>query len=183
MNVGRRTIVLAGTALICIFIFALGRHLDVGVSSLKLSSPTTSHADVPIVAEGNVVMTPPSPASSGPTVQVEKEPPKFQQGTSAAHTLHPDAQTYFDQAFSAGKPFEYDFPEIRKRCERMQWPEKEEDIVYMKCQGMAAGLTSIISQVKTCLKYAIDAGSSPCPPCDASTRFDRFERIQFHERR
>ena len=178
MTVGRRTIVLAGTALIFIFLFALGRHLELDVSSLRLSSPTTSHADVPIVEDGNVVVTlPPAGSGSGPTVEVEKEPPKFQPGKSAAHTLHPDAQTYFDQAFSAGKPYEYDFPEIRKRCERMQWPEKEEDIVYMKCQGMAAGLTSIISQVKTCLKYAIDFWSLPGPACDASTRFNRFERI------
>jgi hypothetical protein len=188
MILNRRTIIFGSTALVCIFIFALGRHLQFDVSSLKLSSPTTEQPyaglgddDSASLFEGTTpVVTVDTPSAA----KGDTPPPKYQAGKSAAHTLHPDAQTYFDLAFSPKKPYEYDFPAIRQRCERMTWPEKEEDIVYMKCGGMAAGLTSIISQVKTCLKYAIDSGSSlvlPAMPLRDSTNLAEFNFLNEKE--
>lgn len=88
-----------------------------------------------------------------------------------------EALEYFHQAFSLEKPTPYDFPAIARVCERTQWPEKEEDIVYLKCGSMSAGLTSIMSQLKTCFKMALDAGSSlvlPSMPLRDSNDLQNF---------
>ncbi|KAB8294795.1 hypothetical protein EYC80_006756 [Monilinia laxa] len=74
---------------------------------------------------------------------------------SSAYTAHPQAERYFEQAFSIDKPVEYDFPALKQQCEQAEWPKNE---VYLECSGIFAGLTSIISQVKVCLKMALDSG-------------------------
>jgi hypothetical protein len=68
--------------------------------------------------------------------------------------LSPQVLNYFDQVFSE-KPAPFDFPALRQQCAHTKWPE---DSVYLRCGGMAAGLTSIMSQVKVCMKMAIEAG-------------------------
>ncbi|KAH8809223.1 hypothetical protein F5884DRAFT_794855 [Xylogone sp. PMI_703] len=65
-------------------------------------------------------------------------------------------QTYFAQAFSLREPAAYDFPVLKEACDSNTWPE---DDVYLECNNMHAGLTSIISQVKVCFKMAIEAGT------------------------
>ncbi|QSZ34678.1 hypothetical protein DSL72_007532 [Monilinia vaccinii-corymbosi] len=73
----------------------------------------------------------------------------------SAYTAHPQAARYFEQAFSIEKPAEYDFPALKQHCEQTEWPKDE---VYLECRGIFAGLTSIVSQVKVCLKMALDSG-------------------------
>ena len=68
--------------------------------------------------------------------------------------LSPEVLNYYDQVFSE-KPAPYDFPALREQCAHTKWPE---DSVYLKCGGMSAGLTSIMSQVKVCMKMAVEAG-------------------------
>lgn len=88
-----------------------------------------------------------------------------------------EAQEYFHQAFSPSKPSPYAFPAISHVCKHTQWPEKEEDIVYLKCGAMSAGLTSIMSQLKVCFKMALDAGSSlvlPSMPLRDSNDLQNF---------
>jgi hypothetical protein len=75
---------------------------------------------------------------------------------STVSPLSPQVLKYFDQVFSVDKPANYDFLALRQQCEHTKWPE---DDVYLQCVGMAAGLTSIMSQVKVCLKMAVEAGT------------------------
>lgn len=71
--------------------------------------------------------------------------------------LSPHVHMYFDQIFSADPAPKYDFPGLTAACARAEWKEENKD-VYLKCGGMGAGMTSIISQVKVCLKMAVDTG-------------------------
>ncbi|KAI9649268.1 hypothetical protein NHQ30_001838 [Ciborinia camelliae] len=71
------------------------------------------------------------------------------------YTAHLPAETYFEQAFSVNKPTDYDFPALKQQCEHTEWPKNE---VYLECNGIFAGLTSIVSQVKVCLKMALESG-------------------------
>lgn len=101
-----------------------------------------------------------------------KTPPSSESANS--NSLSPHVQTYFDQVFSASSPPPYDFPALREQCERVAWAE---DPVYLKCDGMSAGLTSIMSQVKVCLKFAIDAGTGlvlPSMPLRDSVNLKQF---------
>lgn len=66
------------------------------------------------------------------------------------------AETYFSQAFSPDVPRPYGFPALGRQCARTAW--KNETAVYLQCEGIYLGLTSVISQVKSCFKMAIEAG-------------------------
>jgi hypothetical protein len=68
----------------------------------------------------------------------------------------PHVDDYFEQVFSVGKPKQRDYPGIEDYCSSVDWKED----VYVDCIGIVAGMTSIISQVKVCLKMAIDSGSN-----------------------
>lgn len=91
--------------------------------------------------------------------------------------LSPHVHTYFDQVFAVGTPpTTYTFPAIQAACARTEWREKNAD-VYLKCGGMSAGMTSILSQVKGCFKMAIDAGINivlPAMPLRASDDLTNF---------
>ncbi len=80
---------------------------------------------------------------------------------------------YFEQAFSRETPSRYDYPGLQEACGRTAW----RDDVYVKCQGMSAGMTSIVNQVKVCLKIAIETGSHivlPAMPLRDSTDLQQF---------
>lgn len=91
--------------------------------------------------------------------------------------LSPHVHTYFDQAFGDETPASYSFPAIKAACARTEWKEENKD-VYLRCGGMSAGMTSILSQVKVCLKMGIDAGvnivlpSMPLRDSDDLTNFN-----------
>lgn len=90
------------------------------------------------------------------------------------YTPNPSLQTYFNQVFSASTPPEYDFPALAAACESKPWPE---DDVYLECNNMCAGLTSIVSQVKVCFKMAVDAGVNlilPSMPLRDSENLQEF---------
>ncbi|RDW89180.1 hypothetical protein BP6252_01212 [Coleophoma cylindrospora] len=86
------------------------------------------------------------------------------------------ASQYFEQAFSLGEPPEYGFPALRQHCAHMRWPE---DDVYLHCEGMSAGLTSIVSQVKVCLKMALDAGTGIILPSMPLRDSDDLKNFNF----
>ncbi|KAE9369774.1 hypothetical protein N431DRAFT_485614 [Stipitochalara longipes BDJ] len=86
-------------------------------------------------------------------------------------------QLFFDQVFSSSKPSEYNFPALKQSCSQSDWPSTPAEERYLKCGGMAAGLTSIVSQVKVCLKMAVDTGSNlvlPAMPLRDSTDLTDF---------
>ena len=113
----------------------------------------------------------PSGASSTALNNVSTKP-----GTGfkdASSPLSPEVLNYFDQVFSE-EPQSYDFPALKEQCEHTKWPE---DDVYLQCGGMSAGLTSIVSQVKVCLKMAVEAGTGivlPSMPLRDSTDLTQF---------
>lgn len=86
---------------------------------------------------------------------------------------------YFDQAFSLHPPQHgYTFPALRKQCDHTNWKRRASGgdsdrgssssnftaAAYLECEGIYLGLTSVISQVKSCLRMAIDAGTGVILP-------------------
>lgn len=75
----------------------------------------------------------------------------------AKSPLSSHVHDYFEQVFSVERPPDYEFSAIKAACERTQWQEHNKN-TFLKCDGINAGMTSIMSQVKVCFKMAIDAG-------------------------
>lgn len=91
-------------------------------------------------------------------------------------------EIYFDQTFSIRAPqHEYDFAALRRQCERTTWKTRHASssgdvasssssapgtraAVYLQCDGIYLGLTSVISQVKSCFRMAIDSGTGVILP-------------------
>lgn len=75
-------------------------------------------------------------------------------------------ESYFGQVFAPDEPDSYDFPALKKQCDRTTWKNAAGDgpPVYLQCEGIYLGLTSVISQVKSCLKMAIEAGTGVLLP-------------------
>lgn len=75
------------------------------------------------------------------------------------------AEIYFDQTFSLAPSSDYNFRALRKQCAHTQWlKDNGNGTVYLQCEGIYLGLTSVISQVKSCLKMAIEAGTGVVLP-------------------
>ncbi|OBT61297.1 hypothetical protein VE03_09586 [Pseudogymnoascus sp. 23342-1-I1] len=94
--------------------------------------------------------------------------------TSLTTAFSAPKHLYFEQAFSASAPPPYSFPALKEQCARTRW---RDDDVYLQCGGMAAGLTSIMSQVKVCLKMAVEAGTGlvlPSMPLRDSEHLKEF---------
>ena len=81
----------------------------------------------------------------------------------AEGVLSPEVSTYWEQAFSASKPAPYDYSALRQQCEHTKWRED----VYLDCRAIAAGLTTILSQIKVCFKMAVEAGTGLILPAMA----------------
>lgn len=132
---------------------------------------------------GDYVSTPklstPSTAKSPFGVAPEDKAPS----SKSALVIPSHIQTYYDQIFSSASPDSpsslpptYDFPGVAAACARTEW-KAENSNVYLKCGGIVAGMTSIISQVKVCFKMAIDAGVNialPTIPLRDSTDLTNF---------
>jgi hypothetical protein len=89
----------------------------------------------------------------------------------------PHVANYFEQVFSADEPSHFDFAALSDACSRVEW---NEDDIYMRCGGMSAGMFSIVSQVKVCLKMAIDTGSHlvlPSMPLRDSEHLLEYNRM------
>lgn len=75
------------------------------------------------------------------------------------------SEIYFDQAFSLNPSSEYKYRALRKQCTHTKWlRDNGNGTVYMQCEGIYLGLTSVISQVKSCFKMAIEAGTGVILP-------------------
>lgn len=88
--------------------------------------------------------------------------------------LLPHVETYFEQVFSEEHPKRYDYPGLKAACAHTKW---RDDDVYIRCGGMQAGLTSIVSQIKVCLKMAVDTGAGlvlPAMPLRDSKNLKEF---------
>lgn len=69
------------------------------------------------------------------------------------------ADIYFDQTFSLAPAQYYGFPALTRQCENTAWiSDLGLGTMYLECDGIYLGLTSVISQVKSCFKMAIEAG-------------------------
>jgi hypothetical protein len=118
-------------------------------------------------------------ASFGSTIvstiggQLKESTPQTAGIVSNGHLPAP-VSLYFNQVFSPGPAAPYDFPALRKACDRAEWHED----VYLQCGGMYAGMTSIMSEVKGCFKMAIEAGTGlilPRIPIRANTNLLDFQ--------
>lgn len=95
------------------------------------------------------------------TLHSGSSPASFTSSAAAADKSSSPAKIYFDQAFSLQKPRSYDFPALRRQCDQTAWKSAQGNgsiSVYLQCEGIYLGLTSVISQVKSCFKMAIEAG-------------------------
>jgi hypothetical protein len=77
--------------------------------------------------------------------------------SSSGLSVPPHRSNYFEQVFSASKPSPFPYATLKEQCDHAEWVD---DAPYLKCVGIVAGLTSIISQVKVCLKMAVESGSN-----------------------
>lgn len=77
--------------------------------------------------------------------------------TAAKSPLSRHVHSYFEQVFSVETPPDYSFSALKGACERTTWHEHNRN-TFLRCDGINAGMTSIMSQVKVCFKMAIDAG-------------------------
>lgn len=135
----RRSAILAAIVFVSIFTICRNSELIPGTSS-------GSRYSIPLDAKPQEVSL----------TKIESPKADTTVKDSTISTLSPHVLKYFDQVFSVDKPVDYDFPALRQQCEHTKWPE---DDVYLQCVGMTAGLTSIMSQVKVCLKMAVEAGT------------------------
>lgn len=79
--------------------------------------------------------------------------------SNSKSSLSLPADIYFDQTFSLDPAQHYDFPALTRQCEGTEWiSEMGIGTMYLQCDGIYLGLTSVISQVKSCFKMAIEAG-------------------------
>lgn len=85
--------------------------------------------------------------------------PISSESKSKSSLLSSPADIYFDQTFSLDPAHHYDFPALTRQCEGTEWiSDMGIGTMYLQCEGIYLGLTSVISQVKSCFKMAIEAG-------------------------
>ena len=137
--ISRRNAVIAAIVFVSIFAICQNAGLTYGTSTGSIVSLPFGHAAQEVATAAEIPGT--------KSAEREGTPPP----------LSTEVLNYFDQVFSIDKPPKYDFVALRQYCERTKWQEED---VYLQCDGMVAGLTSIMSQVKVCLKMALDAGTS-----------------------
>ncbi|KAH8895396.1 hypothetical protein GQ53DRAFT_641382 [Thozetella sp. PMI_491] len=117
------------------------------------------------------------PASTSSSGSTGSRPPASASASTSAtgSELLPHTAKYFEQAFGLNKAsFDYDYATLKEACDHAPW---REDQTYMRCTGMSAGLMSIVSQVKTCLKMAVESGSNfvlPAMPLRDSNDLKQF---------
>lgn len=76
--------------------------------------------------------------------------------SSSSLSLSSPAADYFEQVFSADSPEPLDYATLAEACDAADWDANE---AYLNCVGIMAGMMSIVSQVKVCLKMAVESGS------------------------
>lgn len=85
--------------------------------------------------------------------------------SSSSSSKFSPAEIYFDKTFSLTSSSDYNFRALRKQCTHTKWlKENGNGTVYLQCEGIYLGLTSVISQVKSCFKMAIEAGAGVILP-------------------
>lgn len=178
----RRTLILLGLTIVVLYAIYHNSGL------IQRTSSSLRHSEIPPASHLSEESTKSQQSSSLPSPELLSSPatplssdetkPKTEvqvNGNGAAGSpLSPHVLTYFDQAFSLAKPAPYNFPALREQCQRTEWPDQ---IVYLQCGGMSAGLTTIMSQLKVCLKMAIDAGTGiilPAMPLRDSSNLKEF---------
>ncbi|EFX00601.1 hypothetical protein CMQ_7603 [Grosmannia clavigera kw1407] len=77
-------------------------------------------------------------------------------GFAGSRSGHAPSADFFEQVFSVGSPAPYEYAALSEACAAADW---EADEAYLNCVGILAGMTSIVSQVKVCLKMAVETGS------------------------
>ncbi len=88
-----------------------------------------------------------SPAAEPPTEDVAP--------TNLPPSQSRHVQEYYNQVFADFQDPDYTLEALTRLCARTEWTS---DNVYMKCDGIANGLSSIISQLKVCFKLAVESG-------------------------
>ncbi|KAG9247136.1 hypothetical protein BJ878DRAFT_494010 [Calycina marina] len=70
-----------------------------------------------------------------------------------------EVDLFLEQVFSVDKPRKHEYPALKYMCDNTVWRPELKD-VYIHCVYMFAGMTSIVSQIKVCLKMATETGSN-----------------------
>lgn len=155
---GRNGIILVAGVVLIFVIFNISDVLPV----TSLSGLTLSKVQLPIPISSELSEAPAAASTSSNTSAVS--------GTS---TPTVPALRYYGQVLEETRP-EYGFPDLKGYCAAMTWPEDE---VFLQCGGMSAGLTTIMSQLKVCLKMAVESGTNiilPSMPLRDSTNLQEF---------
>lgn len=85
-----------------------------------------------------------------------------------ARPLAPSVYNLFDQVFNAREPPDLDLEYLRDQCLRTEWREN----LYFDCDLMAGGLTTLMSQLKTCIHMTIETGANLIIPTSPLRRLD-----------
>lgn len=137
-------------------------------------------------AAGAAATTTQHPSSASSEDSPEEDKAAAEDTKTQTQTLLSAAETYFEQTFSLRPPArEHDFSALKTQCARTTWKtrtttttttqvaddddnnndaKRKKAAVYLQCEGIYLGLTSVISQVKSCLRMAIDAGAGVILP-------------------
>lgn len=73
---------------------------------------------------------------------------------SSQSSRSPTVQRLFEQSYDARDPPSFALSALQLQCGQTEW----HDQIYIQCGEIFAGLTSIMSEVKTCFKMAVDLG-------------------------
>lgn len=68
--------------------------------------------------------------------------------------LPSSVQNLFEQTWALEDPPDEILTNLKSQCDRTEWKED----YYMHCGGLTAGLTSIMSSLRVCLRMALDGG-------------------------
>ena len=86
------------------------------------------------------------------------------------------SETLFEQIFSAEHPAPYDYSALAEVCRTFP---ATDDAPYLNCTNIWLGVSSIMSQMKVCLKMTVDSGSNlllPKIPLRDSKNLDEFNK-------
>lgn len=175
---GRNGLILVAVVVSLLVIFNISDLLP--ASSLSGFARSEKQITIPVSNELSQTLDAVSPSSNASAASGTSTPTEMATGTltptEMATGTSPTTEAalkYYGQVFEETKP-EYGFPDLTAYCAATTWREDE---VFLRCNGMSAGITTIISQLKVCLKMAVETGTNiilPSMPLRDSTNLQEF---------
>lgn len=86
----------------------------------------------------------------------------------ATYPLAPSVHDFFDQVFNTDDPPDFELTHLVSQCAAVEWQPN----LYFDCRLWAGGLTTLMSQLKTCLHMTIEVGANLIIPTSPVRRAD-----------